>query len=174
MRFVKSFIVSVIGFFILITLLSLLLPSKVVIVKGVVIHADTGKILKVIRHLSEWKSWHPAFKSADRQINCNVTKRGIDDFCEWETKGKKNKIILTDIHQNKTVFLFKRKGEYEITNTITLLPLTDTGSVQAEWKMQTKLKWYPWEKFYGIFIEKSAGAGYEDALQGLKVYAENN
>jgi len=59
-------------------------------------------------------------------------------------------------------------------NTIRVLPLSDSGRVQAEWSVLVRLKWYPWEKFYGIFIEKISGQGYEDALSSLKAYVENN
>ena len=46
--------------------------------------------------------------------------------------------------------------------------------MQVEWNAVTRLKWYPWEKFYGIFIEKSSGQGYEDALNSLKTYVEGH
>jgi hypothetical protein len=52
-------------------------------------------------------------------------------------------------------------------------PVTDSSAMQVEWRVLTKLKWYPWEKFYGIFIDKLTGPGYEVALNNLKELAEN-
>ena len=67
-----------------------------------------------------------------------------------------------------------RDGENDIFNTLRVSPIQQTNQVQAEWIVLIKLKWYPWEKFYGIFIEKISGEGYEEALNSLKEYAENH
>ena len=91
-----------------------------------------------------------------------------------DSKGKKNKIIINEKKDNKIMVSLIREGENEVFNTISVLPLADSNQVQAEWNVLIKLKWYPWEKFYGIFIEKITGQGYEDALNSLKAYVENN
>ena len=54
-----------------------------------------------------------------------------------------------------------------------MFPVQEQGNMQVQWQAVVHLKWYPWEKFSGIFIEKMAGQGYEDALQSLKSYVEN-
>ena len=45
----------------MITLVSLLMPSKVMTVRSVVVHGDTGFIMSEIRDLKKWKDWHPVF-----------------------------------------------------------------------------------------------------------------
>jgi hypothetical protein len=44
----------------------------------------------------------------------------------------------------------------------------------VEWRSLTRLHWYPWEKFYAIFMDKITGPGYEAALNGLKEIVEKN
>jgi hypothetical protein len=35
------------------------------------------------------------------------------------------------------------------------------------------MKWYPWEKFSGIFVDKMTGPGYQAALNELKDFVEH-
>ena len=40
------------------------------------------------------------------------------------------------------------------------------------WYMEYKLKWYPWERFYGIFVDHIIGPAFEKGLEQLKNFAE--
>ena len=108
------------------------------------------------------------------QIIFNTDANGISNYCEWNSKGKKNIVEITSKNNNSIAAVLKRSGENDVQNTISILALADSNQVQAEWNVLIKLKWYPWEKFYGIFIEKISGQGYEDALNSLKNYVENH
>src|SRR5260221_13231604 len=63
MRFIKAFIVGLVGLFIIITLLSLLLPSNVRVSRAVVMNSTTGKVYTQIADLKNWKNWQPLFAS---------------------------------------------------------------------------------------------------------------
>jgi len=39
--------------------------------------------------------------------------------------------------------------------------------------VNTKLKWYPWKKLAGVFMDKIKGPQYETVLQNLKAASEN-
>ncbi len=174
MRLIKGFVLAIAGLFIMITLLSLLIPSKVMVTRGVVVSANAKKVFAELANLRNWQHWQPIFKSDSLKLNFSMDSTGVNSFCEWESGGKKNKFTITGIKEFEITTPLSREGENDVTNTITILPLADSNSVQVEWRALTKLKWYPWEKFYGIFIEKITGQGYEDALNGLKAYAENH
>lgn len=174
MRLFKGFFIVLAGLFIFITILSLFIPSKLMVTRAVVINAGADKVLSEISNLQNWKHWQPVFISDSSKIKFNVTSNGISNSCEWDSKGKKNTMLLTGIKDHVVTAVLSRAGENNVLNTIRILPLTDSNQVQAEWNVLIQLKWYPWEKFYGIFIEKVSGQGYEDALNSLKNYAENN
>ena len=174
MRLFKGFIIVLSGLFIFSTILSLIIPSKVIITKSVVIHAGAEKVFAEISNLQNWKHWQPVFKADSANIKFDTGPDGISNSCVWESKGKKNKLTITSQKELVVTASLSREGENEIFNTIRVLPLPDSNQVQAEWIVLIRLKWYPWEKFYGIFIEKISGQGYEDALNGLKEYAGNH
>ena len=174
MRLFKGFFIVLAGLFIFITILSLFIPSKLMVTRAAVINAPAARVFDEINNLQNWKHWQPVFINDSAKIKFNVSVEGISNSCEWDSKGKKNTVEIKNKSANSISAILKRTGENDVQNTISILPLADSNQVQAEWNVLIRLKWYPWEKFYGIFIEKISGQGYEDALNSLKSYAENN
>jgi len=173
-RIIKGFFVVLAGLFVFITILSLLIPSKLMVTRAVVINANADKVFNEISNLQNWKHWQPVFINDSANIRFESDASGISNSCEWESKDKKNRVIITAKEENAITVSLIREGENDVFNSIKVLPLADSNQVQTEWNVLIRLKWYPWEKFYGIFIEGITGQGYEDALNSLKAYVENN
>ena len=56
---------------------------------------------------------------------------------------------------------------------MSILPIMeDDLGYQVQWHSRVKLKWYPWEKFRGLFLEKVIGQAYESTLQNIKKILE--
>lgn len=174
MRLIKGFILALAGLFIVITLFSLLMPSKVMTVKTVVIHSKTAQVFNEIADLGKWKHWHPLFIQDSSTIKISIPSSGVNATAEWSSNGKQNKLQITEVLINQLKTSLSRAGENDINNIISVTALNDSNNVQVEWRVITKLKWYPWEKFSGIFIEKMTGPGYETALNNLKELIERD
>jgi len=174
MRLFKGFFIVLAGLFIFIIILSLFIPSKLMVSRAVVINANADKVFTEINNLQNWKHWQPVFINDYSQMNFKTDQNGKSNYCQWESKGGKNIVEITNKNNNSIAAVLKRSGENNVQNTISVLPLSDSNQVQVEWNVLIKLKWYPWEKFYGIFIEKITGQGYEDALNSLKIYIETH
>ncbi len=173
MRLVKGFLFVIAGFFVLITLISLLIPSQVVTVKSVTIHAPQQKIVSLTNDLEAWRKWHPVFTDPSHKIVISQPSSGKNATAHWTQNGKNNKIIITETFEQGIKFDVGRQGEKAIQSSLAALPMQEPGTFQVEWKALTKLKWYPWEKFAGIFVSEMTGPGYEHALNELKKYIEN-
>ena len=76
--------------------------------------------------------------------------------------------MLISADSTSIKFLLQAEGENDIDNDIVITRYPSQQSVQVEWRAITKLHWYPWEKFYGIFIDKLTGPGYEAAFKGAE------
>jgi hypothetical protein len=166
LRLFKGFFIVLAGLFVFITLLSLFIPSKLMVTRA--------EVFDQISNLQQWKRWQPVFMNDSASITFYTGADGVSDSCAWVSKGKKNTMHFTQMAGHSVSAVLKREGENEVLNTISVLPLADSNQVQAEWNVLIKLKWYPWEKFYGIFIEKITGEGYDAALKSLKSYVEEN
>ncbi len=173
MRLFKGFFIVLAGLFVFITILSLFIPSRLTVTRAVVINAKADVVFPEINNLQNWKHWQPVFMADSANIKFNTDVTGLSSSCEWDSKGSKNKMLITGRQGNTIAASLLREGENDVLNTISILPLADSNQVQAEWNVLIKLKWYPWEKFYGIFIENITGEGYEAALNSLKTYVEN-
>jgi len=172
MRLIKPFLICITGLFIVITLLSLLIPSKIKVSRATVINASANKIAAEIKDLKNWKNWQPLFKSDSAIITFSTPSNTSHAYCDITYNNKVTHLQVTNIDSSSIQFLLTAPGEDVIENEIAITPVVD-GQVQVEWKALTILPWYPWEKFYGIFIDKLTGSGYENSLQGLKNYIES-
>jgi hypothetical protein len=175
MRFIKAFLFGITGLFIIITLLSLLISSNVKVSRVVIINnTSAGKVYQQVANFENWKNWHPIFTVDSAKLYFHPPAIvGKDSGCYIMHRGKE--VIIKSIESDSTSvkFLLQSEGENDIENNIIITPLLSQNAVQVEWRTITKLHWYPWEKFYAIFIDKIAGPGYEAALNGLKNFMEN-
>ena len=173
MRIIKIFLAGLIGLFVFVTLFSLVIPSNIRVSRATIIHSSKDEVYKQVTDLKNWKNWHPLFKNNVIKILFSNPSKGINAYCDLNYKNKQTHLQVTGIDTSSIQFLLQLKGENDISNQISITPLTEQNAVQVEWQALTKMHWYPWEKFYGIFIDKIYGPGYEDALNGLKEYAES-
>ncbi len=174
MKQLRGFIFVIIGLFIVVTLVSLLMPSRVMTVRSVVVHAESDSIISELNDLQKWKHWHPLFLNDSSEITISNPSAGVNAFAIWNTNGKQNKLLITEAAANHIKASLQRVGENDIASIISINPVNDSTALQLEWRVLTTLKWYPWEKFYGIFIDKLSGPGYEQALNNLKELVEKN
>jgi hypothetical protein len=174
MKMIKGVLFVFVGLFLLVTLISLLMPSKVVVARGVSMHGDSVKIFNQIADLRNWKNWQPVFKENSAGITYGPTTDQVNSYAQWTTGGKVNKLVITDKKYPTVTIALQREGENDVQNMFTLMPVQEQGNMQVQWQSITKLKWYPWEKFGGIFVEKMTGPGYEAGLNSLKEYVESH
>jgi hypothetical protein len=175
MRFIKAFLFGITGLFIIITLLSLLITSNVRVARAAVINtAGVDKCYQQIADLTNWKNWHPIFKTGAAVISFGKITKGKNAACDITYKNKITHLSITAADSVSVKFMLQAKGENDIENIIHLTPLMAPGGIKAEWRALTKLHWYPWEKFYAIFIDRITGPGYDAALNGLKDFIEKN
>lgn len=174
-RLVKAFIVGITGLFIVITLLSLLITSKVKTSRVVIINNTTaGKIYQQTADINNWKNWHPVFKPGVTIINITDTSVGKNAACDIVYNNKTTHLVITSADTNSIKFNLQTSSAKDIENDLVITPIPLQHSVQVEWRVLNNLHWYPWEKFYAIFLDKITGPGYEDALNGLKNFLEKN
>ncbi|MFC4263692.1 SRPBCC family protein [Ferruginibacter yonginensis] len=172
MKLLKGVLLVFAGLFVFITLISLLIPSKIAITRAVSIKGDSAQIFKQIADVIQWKNWHPVFADATINATYSNTPGTVGSTISWVTNGKQNTLVVEKIAYPIVSLSLQRSGEKSIDNILSVTPVQEQGDYQVQWQSTTHLKWYPWDKFSGIFVEKLTGAGYEDALNALKKYIE--
>jgi len=172
MRFIKAFLAGIIGLFLIITLLSLLIPAKVKVTRTVLIdNSSRQKIYEQVVALKNWVNWHPSFAPGAAAISYGKISSGTNGSCDITYNNKTAHLKITDTDTSSINFSLTTTGENEVINTIHFYSIT-AQQTRVDWEAITQLHWYPWDKFYAIFIDKLTGGGYEAALDGLKRYTE--
>lgn len=174
MKFVKGIAFGAGGLFIVVTLLSLLIPSKIMTSKSVLINAPKDSIHRLVSDLKEWKKWHPIFSQPTSLSNISTPSVGKDASIEWSSEEKQNSIVVTAVTADDFRFNVNRKGERTVENSIVIVPVEGTTEYLVEWRALNTSSWFPWEKFAGLFVSQITGPGYEAALLGLKTHVEQN
>ena len=177
MRLVKGFFIVAVFLFVFITLFSLLIPSHPRVSRTVVINsADKRKIMSQVADLTNWKNWHPFFASDSncQKVVFGEIVKGQDASCEFLYSKKEVHLKITKVDSSSVTFLLQAKGENDITNQIFFYSIESSQQTRVDWIATTHLHWYPWEKFYAIFVDKLTGPGYEAALNGLKQFIETH
>ncbi len=170
------FLFVLVGLFAVVTIIGLFIPSSVKISRGIIIHADSVIVHNELSDVKNWHQWMPWITS---DIGAIVQLSPITDqpgsFFKW--KGLSNKssgtITLQQINPDVIHVLYQLKdmndaeGGFRLRSTGTLKQETE-----VQWFMEYKLKWYPWERFYGIFLDKIIAPAFDKGLEQLKVLIE--
>jgi hypothetical protein len=176
MRLIKMFLFVLVGMFAVITIIGLFIPSSVKISRGIIVTADSSKVYKELSDVRNWNKWLPwitADSGAVFQLSAETDQPG--SYFRW--KGVKFKsegtMTIQSIKQNEILVLHelkdmnKAEGGFRIRSTG-----ANNNVTEVLWYMEYKLKWYPWERFYGIFTDQIIGSAFDKGLEQFKNYIE--
>ena len=135
MRIIKLAIISVVFFFGLVTLMSLLIPSHIRISRAANMAPTAGYILQKIADTSRWNQWHPGFMDSSDNLADHQLKR-----------------IPVSLKNDEFVCRVQRGEKQPVTNDWKLYSGSPGDSITLQWYMDFQLSWYPWEKFGSLFL----------------------
>jgi hypothetical protein len=163
MRFIKLAIISVLILFLLVTALSLLLPSHVRVSRAINISATRETIAPLISDLNQWPKWNRFVIQAD-------SLKRLENISDTLVKAGRLEIRLlkSAIDTIKTKW-WQPKGKVSEGNFI-LIPGEHYTVVQ--WYFDFYQDWYPWQKFQSIIYDEQLGPYMEGSLQNLKNFVE--
>ncbi len=162
-KFYKPIIIGVAGLFVVLMTFSLIMPSRVMTSKWVRVAQDKDTVINVIKDLSTWKNWNALLSGAE-----NI--RIQDSLLTWRTpNGNENSIMLESVQANGvSAPISLNMGKY--INSGFSVEKRSADSVQVVWYIIEDLKWYPWEKFYGMMAADMKGPLMQKSMDDLKLY----
>ena len=176
MRLIKMFLFVLIGLFAVITIIGLFIPSSVKISRGIIVSVDSSKVYNELSDVKNWNKWLPwitADSGAVVQLSAVTDKPGA--YFRW--KGVKlnsaGTITIQTMNPGEILLLHELKdmnkadGGFRIRSTG-----ANNNVTEVLWYMEYKLKWYPWERFFGIFTDRIIGSAFDKGLEQFKNYIE--
>jgi hypothetical protein len=156
-RLIKLALISIVFLFIVVTAISLLIPSHIRISKAINIYAEKDSVFALIDDTTKWKQWHPAFiinDSTPKFPTVNITHK---------------------IESNSEIVMYlQQQGKPEVINGWKIYQTKPTDSLTLQWYMDFHLKWYPWKKFASLFYENTYGVMMQEGLGNIKTRVQNN
>ncbi len=171
MKIVRLLVLSVVILFLIITAISLLIPSHVRISRATNIHAGSDLVWSKIDDMQRWKQWNPFFMEVPPS---EIKYSDVKDGEPSTMKVDKNVIYLKEKKQDERIFVMETKGNKKVMNGFKIISNSVSDSSTLQWYIDFNLRWYPWEKFASLLFEKSYGARIEEGLRNLKKTLEEN
>ena len=167
MRLLKPLLIGIAGLMSVLLGISSLLPNHVMTSKWVRVHAEKDSILKAVKDLESWKDWNGLLQGAS----------GIavkDSVLLWTSAlGTINTITVkgsTDIGLSTEISL--NGGRPFVSGFSIEKRDPSVDSVQVVWFIVEELRWYPWEKFYGMMAADVKGPLMQQSLDRFKMKLE--
>lgn len=168
MKYIKLLLISFIAFFVLFTLIGLLFPSTVRSVKALVVNKPLNEVRNDIQLSESWIHWYPYFME-NAGASVRQTASG------FIFSNDKKDLLFSAIKSDSNSLSFTVTGWSGTTTAqqVFTVPINgDSTHTQVIWNETEHLKWYPWERFRGLLLERTKGIYLDSALSRFKRYEE--
>jgi hypothetical protein len=167
MRVIRLAILSFIFLFLLVTTISLFIPSHIRISRATDVNSKKQDVMSLISDPLKWKEWYPGADSLDI-LYVEGKPKGI----LLDSSALLGLSIFTTNDSVVTVHEVGTTGTERMIMGLKVLPGRNENNIVAQWYMDFELRWYPWEKFKSLFFENIYGAHLEQGLKNLKELSE--
>lgn len=161
MRYIQLILISALVFFAMACIVAFFIPSQIRVFRMTSLANDRDSVLNQVRDLSQWKKWYPGFENvvlSDERVEAGRV-----------VKATANGIRLNISEStDSSVVVLMQKGSSPIISGWQINKDERNDSLALQGYMDFKLKWYPWEKFSSLMLDKSYGDLISRGLQGLK------
>jgi hypothetical protein len=142
--------------------------------RWVLVAGETTAPLREVKNLEGWKEWNSLLTGATALAVRTAPDTGRGGSIEWtDPRGGKNKIEVAGI-TDKGVLTYITLGKNRPFESGFSIEKRQADSTQIVWYIMEDLRWYPWEKFYGMMAEDMKAPLMQESLERLKVKLEGD
>lgn len=165
----KTLFVVLILLLLIITGFSALFPSEVMTSKWVMISEQKSVVANNLFDLNGWKNWNDLVVGCSNiKVNSKDSLANLGDSITWTSiNGFPGSIVIKSIDTNGLAIEIINQNELPVSSGISLTQRND--SVQVVWSIVEKMRWYPWEKIYGMMASDMKGPALLHSLETFKV-----
>ena len=168
-RIIRLLIIGIAGVLMIVLLISLLLPGHVMTSKWVIVATGKEKALNSIRDLNRWKEWNGLLIEANQlQVIQKPVITDTGSLLFWKDQRDQNNEIRVTVNNDTGLVANLRIGSQRPMTSGFSVEKRQRDSVQVVWYIIEDLKWYPWEKFYGMMAQEMKGPLMQESLDRLK------
>ncbi len=155
MRIIKLGLISLFFLFVLVTLISLLIPGRVRISKAINLAGGSEqRVWNLVRDTGRWSAWLPMMRPG-------VDNRRIDPIR-----------VVGDERTDSTTVMQWQQGSRDPLTTVFQIHHPHADSLTLQWYIDFHLGWLPWKKFGSLFLENTYGTMMQEGLENMKAEIE--
>lgn len=174
MRWIKPLLIGLGGLFAVLLGISALLPSRVMTSRWVRVAGETTAPIREVRNLEGWKDWNRLLSGATNVNITPVPDTGRGGSIEWtDPRGGRNRIEVAG-QGDKGILTYITLGKGRPFESGFSIEKRHADSTQIVWYIMEELRWYPWEKFYGMMAEDMKAPLMQESLERLKAKLEGD
>jgi len=162
MRFIKLAFISAVVLFVIILLISLLLPSHIRVSRAIDINAPAENIYPLLSDTKKWEQWNDYIRAYHNRV-AETDMLKADEIAVFIT-GKKDSLVTAEWKQPS--------GDKFGSGFAIFSNGSGKGHTTVQWYFDFHVRWYPWEKFQSIVYDQQLGPVMEKSLATLKRIAE--
>ena len=166
MKIVKLAFFSVVILFLVITAMSLLLPSTIIISRAVDINRPADSIRPLVGDVKNWPGWMENFTNAT--VSTTTSGSGAHII------ANKVKVTILTADSSQVKANWQAGNSRSLQGQFNFVRSESDEITTVQWQFTQHLKWYPWEKFASIVSDKALGPQMEKSLDNLKSLAERS
>ena len=168
MKIIRFGFISILSLFVVITAISLLIPSSIRISRAININGQRKAVLTEIEDLNRWKYWYPGFDT----LTIIPMGRQAQRLTVARIASTATTISIKTDSAGETVAQFSSGNRKSVTSGWKVITYSSNDSLTVQWYLDFKLRWYPWEKFLSLTYDKMYGQQMELGLNALKKNVE--
>jgi len=161
MRFIKLILISAFVFFAMACIVAFFIPSRIRVFRMTGLANGRDSVLNQVRDLSQWKKWYPGFE------NIVLTEELVRDGRVVKATANGIRLAVNE-STDSSVVVSMQKGSSPVISGWQINKDERNDSLALQGYMDFELKWYPWEKFSSLMLDKSYGDLISRGLQDLK------
>lgn len=170
MKIFRLIIFSIVSFFLVLTIISLFIPSNIRLSKIVNVQTTADSLWPQLNDMRNWKNWYPGMNDTTDQYLV-----ALDSSNGRITKMRMDKTIISlGNQQTDELTATLEKGTRQASMGWNIISYPQADFITIQWNTDIHLKWYPWQKFASLLFEKMYSPQMEQGLQSLKAYMERD
>jgi hypothetical protein len=165
MKIFRLLFFSALFLFLLVTGISLFIPSEVRISRATNVLATPQQVWNEVDDMRTWSEWNPFFS--------DVAKDSI--LYTDSANGKATAMVVSgtsvkwkEVKADERIAIMQNGKQKSLINGWRIITHSGSDSTTMQWYMDFHLRWYPWEKFASLMFERSYGTRIEEGLNNLK------
>ncbi len=168
MKNITKLIFYVLGFCVILFLLSFALPKQGYVERSITVKANADSVFEQINTIRNWKNWTDWFSKKDTvHIKYEGEHEGVGSTQSWDNSFGIGKVIIIESTKPTSIKYAMRLYKYATYMGAIVISPNPDATITINWKVTLDAGKNPVKRYFCFLLDPILGAGMERSLQRL-------